>query len=138
MRTFYQTTTRGFLACLQSTMTALTATRTWSPARLRWVHLSGATHPAFRLSGAVSASCWSESASKLNKNKTAIYRAVCDFCDRCELPRTPSGQMLRGSDEPAACGPGLSAWELWLVRKAKEDRLNMQKKAKEASSCLIV
>lgn len=61
-----------------------------------------------------------------------------DFCDRCELPRTPSDQILRETDEPAACCPSLSAWELWLVGKAKEDRLNMQKEAKKASNCLIV
>lgn len=65
--------------------------------------------------------------------RTDFYRASGDFCYRCELPRSRSDQISSGNDEPA-CSPTLSAWELWLVRKAKEDRLNMQKKAKEASN----
>lgn len=54
---FYQTTKRDFLCCLQSTVAARTAMKTWSPANLRTPHLSGATIPAFRLSGAVNAFC---------------------------------------------------------------------------------
>ncbi|XP_033940593.1 coiled-coil domain-containing protein 34 [Pseudochaenichthys georgianus] len=44
---------------------------------------------------------------------------------RCELPRTPSVQMLDTAVEP------LSAWEKWLVSKAKEDRLHLEKQADE-------
>ncbi|XP_020497259.1 coiled-coil domain-containing protein 34 [Labrus bergylta] len=44
---------------------------------------------------------------------------------RCELPRTPSEQM-----EPA-CSPSHSAWEMWLVNKAKEERLKLEKKTEE-------
>uniref|UniRef100_A0A3Q3RLE1 Coiled-coil domain containing 34 n=1 Tax=Mastacembelus armatus TaxID=205130 RepID=A0A3Q3RLE1_9TELE len=43
---------------------------------------------------------------------------------RCELPETPSAVC------PAA-SPALSAWEMWLVTKAKEDRLKVGKKAEE-------
>ncbi|XP_038561491.1 coiled-coil domain-containing protein 34 [Micropterus salmoides] len=49
---------------------------------------------------------------------------------RCELPRTPSEQMLNAAMEPAG-SPTLSAWEMWLVNKAKEDRLKLEKKAEE-------
>ncbi|XP_028263863.1 coiled-coil domain-containing protein 34 [Parambassis ranga] len=49
---------------------------------------------------------------------------------RCELPQTPSDQMLGPAVQPAA-SPALSAWEMWLVNKAKEDRLKMEKKADE-------
>ncbi len=54
------------------------------------------------------------------------------FVIRCELPKTPSEQMLRAAVEPAG-SPPLSAWEIWLVNKAKEDRLKLEKKAEEAS-----
>ncbi|XP_029992683.1 coiled-coil domain-containing protein 34 [Sphaeramia orbicularis] len=50
--------------------------------------------------------------------------------ERCELPKTPSEQMLL----PSATGqntPSLSPWEMWLVNKAKEDRLKAEKKAEE-------
>uniref|UniRef100_A0A674MM84 Coiled-coil domain-containing protein n=1 Tax=Takifugu rubripes TaxID=31033 RepID=A0A674MM84_TAKRU len=69
----------------------------------------------------------SQNVSPVGSNKSSVSPV------RCELLRTPSDQILRGTDEPAACCPSLSAWELWLVRKAKEDRFNMQKKAKEES-----
>ncbi|TMS05394.1 Coiled-coil domain-containing protein 34 [Larimichthys crocea] len=49
---------------------------------------------------------------------------------RCELPRTPSEQMLNAAVQPAG-SPTLSAWEMWLVNKAKEDRLKLEKKAEE-------
>ncbi|KAG8012497.1 Coiled-coil domain-containing protein 34 [Nibea albiflora] len=49
---------------------------------------------------------------------------------RCELPRTPSEQMLNAAVQPAG-SPTLSAWEMWLVNKAKEDRLKQEKKAEE-------
>ncbi|XP_073328238.1 coiled-coil domain-containing protein 34 [Pagrus major] len=49
---------------------------------------------------------------------------------RCELPRTPSSQMLNAAVEPAG-SPTLSAWEMWLVNKAKEDRLRLEKRAEE-------
>ncbi|XP_056271746.1 coiled-coil domain-containing protein 34 [Pseudoliparis swirei] len=48
---------------------------------------------------------------------------------RCELPRTPSVQML---DAVGPAGsPSLSAWEMWLVNKAKEDRFKLEKQAEE-------
>ncbi|XP_037623843.1 coiled-coil domain-containing protein 34 [Sebastes umbrosus] len=50
--------------------------------------------------------------------------------DRCELPRTPSVQMFNAAVEPAG-SPTLSAWELWLVNKAKEDRFKLEKQAEE-------
>lgn len=40
--------------------------------------------------------------------------------------------MLHAAVEPAG-SPTLSAWEMWLVTKAKEDRLKLEKKAEEAS-----
>ncbi|XP_030281853.1 coiled-coil domain-containing protein 34 [Sparus aurata] len=49
---------------------------------------------------------------------------------RCELPRTPSSQMLNAAVE-AAGSPTLSAWEVWLVNKAKEDRRRLEKRAEE-------
>ncbi|XP_074534093.1 coiled-coil domain-containing protein 34 [Halichoeres trimaculatus] len=49
---------------------------------------------------------------------------------RCELPRTPSEQMLEAAMEPVS-SPTLSAWETWLVNKAKEERLKSEKKAEE-------
>ncbi|XP_070829073.1 coiled-coil domain-containing protein 34-like [Chaetodon trifascialis] len=49
---------------------------------------------------------------------------------RCELPRAPSEQMLNTAVEPAGTA-ALSAWELWLVKKAREDRLKLEKKAEE-------
>ncbi|XP_053175504.1 coiled-coil domain-containing protein 34 [Scomber japonicus] len=49
---------------------------------------------------------------------------------RCELPRTHSDQMLSAAVKPAA-SPTLSAWEMWLVNKAKEDRLKLERKSEE-------
>uniref|UniRef100_A0A3P8SUC9 Coiled-coil domain containing 34 n=1 Tax=Amphiprion percula TaxID=161767 RepID=A0A3P8SUC9_AMPPE len=49
---------------------------------------------------------------------------------RCELPKTPSEQMLSPAVQPAGA-PSLSAWEVWLVNKAKEDSLKLEKKAEE-------
>ncbi|XP_070764164.1 coiled-coil domain-containing protein 34 [Enoplosus armatus] len=49
---------------------------------------------------------------------------------RCELPRTTSEQMLNAAVEPVS-SPTLSAWEMWLVNKAKEDRLKLEMKAEE-------
>ncbi|XP_071387171.1 coiled-coil domain-containing protein 34 [Centroberyx affinis] len=46
---------------------------------------------------------------------------------RCELPKT---QLVPAAEEPAA-SPTLSAWEMWLVNKAKDDRLKLEKKAEE-------
>ncbi|XP_068459517.1 coiled-coil domain-containing protein 34 [Clinocottus analis] len=48
---------------------------------------------------------------------------------RCELPRTPSVQML-DAVKPAG-STSLSAWEKWLVNKAKEDRFKLEKQAEE-------
>ncbi|KAM6936900.1 coiled-coil domain-containing protein 34 [Xenentodon cancila] len=53
---------------------------------------------------------------------------VC-FC-RCELPKTPSDQMCGAAVQPAG-SPSLSAWETWLLNKAREDRLRLEKKAEE-------
>ncbi|XP_047452632.1 coiled-coil domain-containing protein 34 [Mugil cephalus] len=44
---------------------------------------------------------------------------------RCELPKTPSERMF------GATSASLSAWEMWLVNKAKEDRLKLEQKAEE-------
>nr|XP_019957728.1 PREDICTED: coiled-coil domain-containing protein 34-like [Paralichthys olivaceus]XP_019957729.1 PREDICTED: coiled-coil domain-containing protein 34-like [Paralichthys olivaceus] len=49
---------------------------------------------------------------------------------RCELPKRPFEQMFSSAVQPAA-SPTLSAWEMWLVNKAKEDRLKLEKKAEE-------
>ncbi|XP_018519517.1 coiled-coil domain-containing protein 34 isoform X1 [Lates calcarifer] len=49
---------------------------------------------------------------------------------RCELPKTPLEQMFSEALQPAASHT-LSAWEMWLVNKAKEDRLKLEKKAEE-------
>nr|XP_020469477.1 coiled-coil domain-containing protein 34-like isoform X1 [Monopterus albus] len=49
---------------------------------------------------------------------------------RCELPKTPEEQMFSAPLQPAVSST-LSAWEMWLVNKAKEDRLRLEKKAKE-------
>ncbi|XP_035520630.1 coiled-coil domain-containing protein 34 [Morone saxatilis] len=49
---------------------------------------------------------------------------------RCELPRTRSEQMVTAAVESAG-SPNLSAWEMWLVTKAKEERLKLEKKAEE-------
>lgn len=55
-------------------------------------------------------------------------------CCRCELPKTPSDKMFNADVHPAA-SPTLSAWEMWLVNKAKEDRLKFEKKSEEVSHC---
>ncbi|KAM7396451.1 hypothetical protein PAMP_019488 [Pampus punctatissimus] len=49
---------------------------------------------------------------------------------RCELPKTPSEQMLSAA-VVSAVSPTLSAWEMWLVNKAKEDRLRLEMKSEE-------
>ncbi|XP_058502326.1 coiled-coil domain-containing protein 34 [Solea solea] len=49
---------------------------------------------------------------------------------RCELPKTPVKQMFSAAVPPAA-SPTLSAWEEWLVNKAKEQRLKLEKTAEE-------
>lgn len=54
------------------------------------------------------------------------------FCSRCELPRTPSDRMLNLTVESVSSHP-LSAWELWLVNKAKQERLMLEKQSEEAS-----
>lgn len=54
-----------------------------------------------------------------------IWLYLCLFY-RCELPKATS--------EHPAPSPALSAWEMWLVSKAKEERLKQEKKAEEASS----
>lgn len=54
------------------------------------------------------------------------------LCCRCELPRTPSDRMLNLTVESVG-SPCLNAWELWLVNKAKEERVKLEKKSLEAS-----
>lgn len=54
------------------------------------------------------------------------------LCCRCELPRTSSERMLNLTMESVG-SPRLSAWELWLVNKTKEERLKLEKKSEEAS-----
>ncbi|CAB1429011.1 unnamed protein product [Pleuronectes platessa] len=49
---------------------------------------------------------------------------------RCELPKRPVEQRFSSAVQPAA-SPTLSAWDMWLVNKAKEDRLKLEKKAEE-------
>ncbi|XP_060933162.1 coiled-coil domain-containing protein 34 isoform X2 [Limanda limanda] len=49
---------------------------------------------------------------------------------RCELPKRPVEQLLRSAVQPAA-SPTLGAWEMWLVNKAKKDRLELEKKAEK-------
>ncbi|XP_068595397.1 coiled-coil domain-containing protein 34-like [Brachionichthys hirsutus] len=49
---------------------------------------------------------------------------------RCELPKTPSEQMLNATTAPAG-SPTLSPWEMWLLNKSKEGRLKSEKKAEE-------
>lgn len=72
---------------------------------------------------------------KLNdKMYRAEYTWNCCFCFSCELPRTPSEQMLNSALEPAG-SHSLSAWEMWLVNKAKEDRFRSEKKAEEVGHC---
>ena len=56
---------------------------------------------------------------------------IC-FSYRCELPRTHSVQMLNAAGQPAG-SPTLTAWEVWLVNKAKKDRFKLEKQAEEAS-----
>lgn len=41
--------------------------------------------------------------------------------------------MYSSSMQPAA-SPSLSAWEMWLLNKTKEERLKIEQKAEEASS----
>ncbi|XP_037539351.1 coiled-coil domain-containing protein 34 [Nematolebias whitei] len=49
---------------------------------------------------------------------------------RSELPKTPLEQMYSSSVQPAA-SPSLSAWEMWLLNKTKEERLKIEQKAEE-------
>ncbi|XP_008285326.1 coiled-coil domain-containing protein 34 [Stegastes partitus] len=52
---------------------------------------------------------------------------------RCELPKAPSEQMFSPAVQPADAS-SLSAWEAWLMNKAKEDCLKLVKKAEEERS----
>ncbi|XP_041852938.1 coiled-coil domain-containing protein 34-like [Melanotaenia boesemani] len=54
----------------------------------------------------------------------------CKSPVRCELPKTPLGKMSSPAMQPAD-SPSLSAWQMWLLNKAKEDRLKLEKKAEE-------
>ncbi|KAM6960520.1 coiled-coil domain-containing protein 34, partial [Aplochiton taeniatus] len=47
---------------------------------------------------------------------------------RCELPQRLSDKTVAERDQ---AGASLSAWEMWLVCKAKDDRLKMEQKAEE-------
>ncbi|XP_068169460.1 coiled-coil domain-containing protein 34 [Antennarius striatus] len=55
---------------------------------------------------------------------------------RCEPPKTPSELMLTATMEPATSPTlSLSPWEMWLVNKAREDRVKSEKKAAEELLC---
>ncbi|KAM4572702.1 coiled-coil domain-containing protein 34 [Odontesthes bonariensis] len=54
----------------------------------------------------------------------------CKSPARCELPKKPSEQMRSAAVQPAD-SPSFSAWQMWLLNKAKEDRLKLEKKAEE-------
>ncbi|KAM4619479.1 coiled-coil domain-containing protein 34 isoform 2-T2 [Polymixia lowei] len=49
---------------------------------------------------------------------------------RCELPKTHMEKAVAPATDPIA-SPTLSAWEMWLVNKAKDDRLKLEEKAVE-------
>ncbi|MED6269049.1 hypothetical protein CHARACLAT_029049 [Characodon lateralis] len=55
---------------------------------------------------------------------------LCASLPRSELPRTPLKQKVSATVQPVS-SPPLSAWEMWLLSKAKEDRLRLEKKAEE-------
>ncbi|KAK5620162.1 hypothetical protein CRENBAI_001233 [Crenichthys baileyi] len=55
---------------------------------------------------------------------------LCASTPRSELPRTPLKQKVSATVQPVS-SPPLSAWEMWLLSKAKEDRLRLEKKAEE-------
>ncbi|XP_047244458.1 coiled-coil domain-containing protein 34 [Girardinichthys multiradiatus] len=55
---------------------------------------------------------------------------LCASLPRSELPRTPLKQKVSATVQPVS-SPPLSAWEMWLLSKAKEDRFRLEKKAEE-------
>lgn len=57
-----------------------------------------------------------------------------DYFYSCELPKSHSEQNINASEKSSSL-PSLDAWEIWLVKKAKEDRLRLQKKAEEVGRC---
>ncbi|MEQ2198618.1 hypothetical protein XENOCAPTIV_015511 [Xenoophorus captivus] len=63
----------------------------------------------------------------------SLFPPICNIY-RSELPRTPLKQKVSATVQPVS-SPPLSAWEMWLLSKAKEDRLRLEKKAEEARGC---
>ena len=55
------------------------------------------------------------------------------MCFRVELPRKPPQSTGAEGDDPTA---SLNAWERWLVCKAKDERIRMERKAEEVHSRL--
>lgn len=51
---------------------------------------------------------------------------------RCELPKSRAEEQATADERPAV-SPALSAWEIWLVNKTKDDRMKMEMKAEEES-----
>ena len=60
-----------------------------------------------------------------------IHCCVC-ICFRCELPKA-QGKITVES----AVSPRLNAWEVWLLDKARKDRLQLEKKTEEVSRSLL-
>ncbi|KAM9754542.1 coiled-coil domain-containing protein 34 isoform 1-T1 [Menidia menidia] len=71
-----------------------------------------------------------EGAGELTPPKKSYESRRCKSSLRYELPKTPSDQMLPTAVQPAG-SPSLTAWQTWLLNKAKEDRLKQEKKAEE-------
>lgn len=71
-----------------------------------------------------------EHSSQSSGLSTPKARNTPMLSERCELPKTPSDRML-SSAVPLIMTPHLSAWEQWLLHKAKEDRIKSEKKAEE-------
>ncbi|KAF7663623.1 hypothetical protein LDENG_00205710 [Lucifuga dentata] len=71
-------------------------------------------------------------AQRLDRSQTSPRQSHSSSISpvRCELPKTPSELMASATELPAA-SPSLSAWEVWLVNKAKDERLKLEKKAEE-------
>uniref|UniRef100_A0A3B4A313 Coiled-coil domain-containing protein n=1 Tax=Periophthalmus magnuspinnatus TaxID=409849 RepID=A0A3B4A313_9GOBI len=90
--------------------------------------LSPIYHDSFESGEDISQSS-GQSPPKGTMDTSVLNVIILIFC-RCELPKTPSDQML-SSAVPQKTPASLSAWELWLLNKAKEDRIKLEKKAEE-------
>ena len=60
-----------------------------------------------------------------------IICCVC-VCFRCELPKAQGTISVE-----SAASPPLNAWEVWLLDKARKDRLQLEKKAEEVSHSFL-